>query len=190
MEDVQEALDANDYSDMLGLVTEDESDDEADFPTAASPLPGLMAELQLAQEATPPASEVGSDFSFPSNAFRSADLPLLGEEAAVVPAQSLQRPGLYDVQHQLQSQRDTSDWQLPRDVCPCVTQYRPCRVGGTSDNEGRTALCPQFWSPDNSYASHTWAGQSIWCNPPFDEVGEVLQHEMLHGWTQKRPTHC
>ena len=118
MEDVQEALDASDFSDVPGVVTEDESDDAVDLPTAASPLPGLMAELQLAQEATPPAPEVGSDFSFPGSAFRSADLRLLGEEAVVVPLQSLQRPGLYKFKHQLQSQRDTLDWQLPRDVRP------------------------------------------------------------------------
>ena len=47
-----------------------------------------MAELQLAQEATPPASEVGSNFPFPSNVFRSADLPLVTEEASAVLAEA------------------------------------------------------------------------------------------------------
>lgn len=131
----------------------------------------------MAEEATPPASIVGSDFSVPSSAFRSADLPLLGEEATVVPLQSLERPALCKFQHQLQSQRDTSDWQFSPDMFEHYdTQYGPFQVDATSDNEGGNALCPQFWSPSNSYASHTWAGQNIWCNSPFDEVGEVLQH--------------
>ena len=98
MEDLQDALHADDYSDMPGLVTDDDSDEEVYLPSSASPLPGLMAELQLAEEATPPASVVGSDFSVPSSAFRSADLPFLGEEATVLPLQSLERPGLYEFQ--------------------------------------------------------------------------------------------
>lgn len=44
MEDLQDALDA-DFSDMPGLVTDDVSDDEVDFPSSTSPLPVLMAEL-------------------------------------------------------------------------------------------------------------------------------------------------
>ncbi len=37
---------------------------------------------------------------------------------------------------------------------------------------------PTVWldlsAASNSYTKHAWAGKSIWCNPPFDEVEEVL----------------
>ena len=119
-----------------------------------------MAELQLAEEATPAASQVGSDFSFPSSAFRSADLPLR-EEAIVVPLQSWEIPGLCE--HQMQSQRDTSDWQfLPEMFEHYDTQYGAFQVDVTSDNEDKIAFCPQHWSLNNSYTNHTWAGKSLW----------------------------
>ncbi len=31
-----------------------------------------------------------------------------------------------------------------------------------------------FWSPANRHTNYTWAGKSTWCNPPLDEVEEVL----------------
>ena len=74
MADLHQAMDAEDYSDMPGLV---DSDEEDDFPAPASRLPAMMTELQLAEEATPPASEAGSQSSLPSSAFASADLPFL-----------------------------------------------------------------------------------------------------------------
>ncbi|KAL0021658.1 hypothetical protein WJX77_006738 [Trebouxia sp. C0004] len=85
-----------------------------------------------------------------------------------------EKPGLLKFKYQLQTQRDTSHWQFSSAMFQHYdTQYGPFQVDATSDNEGRNALCPES-SPANSYTKHTWAGKSIWCNPPFDEVEEVL----------------
>ena len=98
MADLQQAVDADDYSDMPELV---DSDDEDEFPALASPLPAMMAELQLAEEATPPASETGSLSFRPSRAFASADLPLLGEETVVEPMLTFEKPGLTEFVYNL-----------------------------------------------------------------------------------------
>ncbi|DBB05636.1 TPA: hypothetical protein ACH3X1_012253 [Trebouxia sp. C0004] len=53
MADLQQEMDADGYSDMPGLM---DSDEEDEIPELASPLPTMIAELQLAEEATPPPS--------------------------------------------------------------------------------------------------------------------------------------
>ena len=133
-------------------------------------------QTQLAEEATPPASETGSQFSLPSSAFASADLPLLGEETVAEPMLPFEKPGLTEFRYKLQTQRDTSDWQFSPEMFQHYDTFLwSFQVDATCDNEGRNALCPEFWSQANSCTKHTWAGKSIWCNPPFDEVQEVLQ---------------
>ena len=127
---------------MPRLVTDDESDDEVDLPTAASPLPGLVAELQLAQEATPPASEVG----------RSG--PFLAAPLGVRASPFLERKphGATAILTDLGSMNSNTNcshrgtrWteNSPQMFAYRDTQYGLFQSDATSDNEGRNALCPQ-----------------------------------------------
>ncbi|DBA86912.1 TPA: hypothetical protein ACH3X2_005315 [Trebouxia sp. C0005] len=142
MADLQAAMNADNYSDMPGLVHSHEKDK---FAALASPLLAMMAEVQLAEESTPPASEAGSQFSFPSSAFASTDLSVLGEETTAEPMLSFEKPGLMEFKYQLQTQKDTSDWQFSSGLfLHYATQYGPFQTDATSDNEGRNALCPNL----------------------------------------------
>ncbi len=54
--------------------------------------------------------------------------------------------------------------------------YGPFNVDACADNYGSNAQCENYWSPSNSYALHSWGGLKVWCNPPFSEIAEVLDH--------------
>ena len=79
----------------------------------------------------------------------------------------------------LATMRDTTDWQFEPDLFKSYDiHYGPFDVDACADNEGQNAQCEHFWSPNNSYAQHSWAGTKVWCNPPFEEIAAVLSHAM------------
>ena len=54
--------------------------------------------------------------------------------------------------------------------------YGPFQVDACADNAGRNAQCEKFWCSQDSYAKHSWAGMTVWCNPPFEKIAEILDH--------------
>ena len=137
--------------------------------------------MHLAIDAPLSESVPDSEGSDPSSAYRSAleyeQMHLSRGDDIVLQPQ--ERPGLYEheFQHQLQPQRDTSDWQfLPDLFSHYDVRYGPFQVDATADDAGRNAMCPAWWSPPDSYSQHVWARCKIWCNPPFDDISAVLSH--------------
>ncbi len=130
------------------------------YSTPESPLPHMMADLQLAMDASSEDSYADSEVSDPSSAYMSAAnaelLPMwpLRSHSALESA-CLERPGLYDFQHQLQSQRDTSDRQfLPNVFKSYDLHYGPFEVDTCSDDAGNNALCKEWWSLKQLHQAH------------------------------------
>ena len=77
----------------------------------------------------------------------------------------------------IRGERDTSDWMFDPDLFQSYNLvYGPFDVDATADDKGHNAQCDIFWSPSNSYTHHSWGGLKVWCNPPFTEIAEVLDH--------------
>ena len=75
------------------------------------------------------------------------------------------------------AERDSADWMFDPDLFSSyILMYGPFEVDACADDEGRNAQCKRFWSPSDSYNCHSWAGQKVWCNPPFQEIAEVLDN--------------
>ncbi|KAL3131483.1 hypothetical protein ABBQ38_007791 [Trebouxia sp. C0009 RCD-2024] len=147
-------------------------------PTApVSPLPQLIAELQAAMQPTPTASEEGSEVSDPSSAYGSiidADFMPIWQTPTCL-CEELQPPGFSDMKQQLHSARDTTDWQFPPALFRSYDlRYGPFTRDACSDSDDSNALCPAWWSPEDSYTQYSWSGCKIWCHPPFNQVNEVL----------------
>lgn len=34
----------------------------------------------------------------------------------------------------------------------------------------RNAKCKRFWTPDDDALAQSWAGERVWCNPPYSEI--------------------
>ena len=54
--------------------------------------------------------------------------------------------------------------------------YGPFDVDACADVQGHDAQCARYWSPEDCYSRHSWAGLKVWCNPPFQEIAMVLDH--------------
>jgi len=78
---------------------------------------------------------------------------------------------------QLAALRDNVDWQFDPDLFMSYNlRCGPFQVDACADNDGRNAQCAEFWCSKDSYASHSWAGLNVWCNPPFEKVAALLCH--------------
>lgn len=43
------------------------------------------------------------------------------------------------------------------------------------------AKLPRFWSIEDSGLNHSWAGERVYCNPPFSDIGPWIQK----AWAEK-----
>ena len=76
-----------------------------------------------------------------------------------------------------QPSRDTTDWQFDAELFQSYNLlYGPFQVDACSDNAGYNALCPVYWCADDSCLQHSWTGKSVWCNPPFQQLSDILTH--------------
>lgn len=57
------------------------------------------------------------------------------------------------------------DWQTP----PEIFEPLHCEFNFTIDAAAaaHTALVPRFWSAEDSAFDRSWAGERVWCNPPY-----------------------
>ena len=76
-----------------------------------------------------------------------------------------------------QPSRDTTDWQFDAELFRSYNLlYGPFSVDACSDDAGYNALCPSYWCAGDSCLQHSWAGKSVWCNPPFQQLSDILTH--------------
>lgn len=56
------------------------------------------------------------------------------------------------------------------------SKFGPFVVDACCDDLGINSFCRRFWSPSNSCLKHDWAGERVFCNPPFSLLEEILRH--------------
>lgn len=78
------------------------------------------------------------------------------------------------------SGRDMRDWQFDIELFQSYDLlYGPFTTDACSDEHGYNSLCPYYWSTEDSCLSYSWAGESVWCNPPFEKLPEILHHALV-----------
>jgi hypothetical protein len=72
------------------------------------------------------------------------------------------------------------DWMLDRHVFQFIeSKWGPFEVDACADPQGLNAQLPFYWSIEDSCLGHDWAGKSIYCNPPFNEIQPILEHAIV-----------
>ena len=64
--------------------------------------------------------------------------------------------------------RDLTDWMFdPNLYASYDLMCGPFDLDACADIQGHNAQCARYWSPEDCYSKHSWAGLKIWCNRPF-----------------------
>lgn len=84
---------------------------------------------------------------------------------------------LADALSRLRTVLDRDDWLLHRrlflELADCAG---PFDVDACADPVGHNAQCEVFWSKIDRCIDHDWARRRIYCNPPFGQILEILEH--------------
>ena len=90
---------------------------------------------------------------------------------------------LRDFTGNAQGRRDPSDWMLDRDTFKHLNaKHGPFEIDACADKWGDNAQLKEWWSLEDGTPeapgclSKDWAGRSIYCNPDFAQINDVLQH--------------
>ena len=79
---------------------------------------------------------------------------------------------------------DTGDWKLHTHIFEAAQQralqlyphMQPITLDGTADPAGQNAHVPRFCSAADSLLDRNLAGESVWANPDFSKLPEMLGH--------------
>ena len=73
--------------------------------------------------------------------------------------------------------KDFEDWMLHTHLFKGLDEeFGPVAVSACADEHGRNSHTPRYWSAVDSCLLHAWAGLTIWVNPPFSMIWEILAH--------------
>ena len=78
---------------------------------------------------------------------------------------------------------DDQDWQFDKSQFADLDRnLGPFDVDACCDLAGYNAHCKVFWTELDDCIKQTWKGKNIYCNPPFNNVLEILKH-FLFQWS-------
>lgn len=63
-------------------------------------------------------------------------------------------------------------WTTPRETFDQLNSIFRFSIHACASPEN--ALLPRYWSRENDCRSHSWAGERVFCNPPFSETASIL----------------
>ena len=73
----------------------------------------------------------------------------------------------------------TEDWMLERNIFKTLEeQWGPFDVDACCDEEGSNSQLPAFWSPAQDCLQQDWTHKSVYCNPPFSKLHDILEHSL------------
>ena len=73
-----------------------------------------------------------------------------------------------------QPSRDTTGWQFDAELFQSYNLlYGPFQVDACSDDAATMDFAPYA---EDSCLQRSWAGKSVWCNPPFQQLSDILTH--------------
>ena len=78
---------------------------------------------------------------------------------------------------------ENNDWGTPRALFEGIhARFRFTVDAAAHSRNNRLA---RYWSPEDSGLLHTWAGERVWLNPPYDDldnfVGKARHEATAHG---------
>lgn len=90
-------------------------------------------------------------------------MSLVGFEARNHPQQSVKRGPREDVDHRA----------TPPELFDPLNE----RFGFTLDVAAlpENAKCPRYFTPDDDGLSKSWLGETVWCNPPYSNIGPWVE---------------
>jgi len=76
---------------------------------------------------------------------------------------------------------DVGDRRLSPDIVReiCVELGIELTLDGASNDKGTNAQCDRYCSPSKSFLETQVDGETIWLNPPFNQIDEFLDHYMV-----------
>lgn len=75
--------------------------------------------------------------------------------------------------HPQQAARDdVDDRRTPRDLFDPLHARHAFTVDAAASAEN--ALLSRFWTRDDDALSRSWAGERVWCNPPYSNIGPFV----------------
>ena len=73
--------------------------------------------------------------------------------------------------------RDFEDWMLHITHFRSLDKrYGPITITACADAFGRNSHTARYWSAMDSCLDHMWYGMTVWCNPPFSMIAQILRH--------------
>ena len=73
--------------------------------------------------------------------------------------------------------RCTDDWMFDSSkFAEYAERYGPFHVDACANDNGDNAHLPCFWSPSYSCLDNSWTDMTVFCNPPWRLIQDVLQH--------------
>jgi hypothetical protein len=81
-------------------------------------------------------------------------------------------------------QRDVSDWMFRPDLFQAIqAKFGPFTIDACCDSAGANAQLPEYWSAPpggllltEGCLRQDWANKSVYCNPDFHQIDDVLCH--------------
>lgn len=90
---------------------------------------------------------------------------------------------LADALSRLRTTVDRDDWMLHlRIFLQLAAVAGPFDVDACADPVGFNSHCEAFWSIIDRCTDHDWAGRRIYCNPPFGQIADILDHFWFCYW--------
>lgn len=73
-----------------------------------------------------------------------------------------------------------TDWQTPPDIFEPLHREFDFTIDAAASAEN--ALCARYWTIEDDALSKSWAGERVWCNPPYgreqvDWIEKAAQRE-------------
>ena len=73
--------------------------------------------------------------------------------------------------------KDFEDWMLHTHLFQGLeAEFGPVAISACADEHGRNSHTPRYWSAVDSCLTHAWAGLTVWVNPPFDMIWDIMTH--------------
>jgi phage N-6-adenine-methyltransferase len=83
-----------------------------------------------------------------------------------------QKPGTFKAAHDDPLRELRQSWTTPRDTFDELNEVFRFSIDACASAEN--ALLPRYWSREDDCRGHSWAGERVFCNPPFSETSSIL----------------